>query len=319
MAQNAEQLRSVSYIMPVLNEEKYLESAVLSILQQEFDGDVEVILALGPSTDATDAIAENLALNFPVELVRNPAGTTSAGLNAAIAAAKYDVVLRVDAHSKLMPGYTKLAVEILNQTGAANVGGIMKAVGHNPFQSAVAWAYNSPVGLGGGSFHVGGEAGPSDSVYLGVFRRTILNQLGGFDPDVIRGQDWELNLRIRQSGNVVWFDPRLEVEYHPRSSWQKLAKQFYDTGLWRGQLTRRAPKAASLRYFAPPVLVLALGLALVLNLLGWDGPMIGLWAYLAVCAGIGLFAAKRWMLVVVLPTMHIAWGAGFIAGFLRKK
>jgi len=122
MAKSAEQLRSVSYIMPVLNEEKYLEAAVLSILQQDFAGDVEIILALGPSSDATNAIAENLALNFPVELVQNPAGTTSAGLNAAIAAAKYDVVLRVDAHSKLMPGYTKLAVEVLNQTGAANVG-----------------------------------------------------------------------------------------------------------------------------------------------------------------------------------------------------
>jgi glycosyltransferase involved in cell wall biosynthesis len=124
--------------MPVLNEERYLESAVMSILAQEFDGPVEVILALGPSTDATDAIAESLALNFPVQVVRNPAGTTSAGLNAAIAAAKNDVVVRVDAHAKLMPGYTKLAVEVLNQTGAANVGGVMKAVGQLPFQSAVA-------------------------------------------------------------------------------------------------------------------------------------------------------------------------------------
>jgi glycosyltransferase involved in cell wall biosynthesis len=319
MAKSAEQLSSVSYIMPVLNEEKYLEAAVLSILQQDFAGDVEIILALGPSTDATNAIAENLALNFPVELVQNPAGTTSAGLNAAIAAAKYDVVLRVDAHSKLMPGYTKLAVEVLNETGAANVGGIMKAVGSNAFQSAVAWAYNSPVGLGGGSFHVGGQAGPSDSVYLGVFRRSVLQELGGFDPAVIRGQDWELNLRIRQAGYVVWFDPRLEVEYHPRSSWTKLARQFYDTGIWRGQLTRRAPKAASLRYFAPPVLVIALALAFVFNILGWETPMLGVWAYWAACWGIGIFVAKRPMLVVVLPTMHISWGAGFIAGFLRNK
>jgi len=245
-------LTSVSYVMPVLNEENYLEAAVLSILAQEFEGPVEVILALGPSTDATDAIAENLALTYPVTLVRNRPGTTSAGLNAAIAAAKNDVVVRVDAHAKLMPGYTRLAVQVLNETGAANVGGVMKAVGHHPFQSAVAWAYNTPFGLGGGAFHVGGEAGPSDSVYLGVFRREVLVELGGFDPAVIRGQDWELNLRIRQSGNVVWFDPRLQVEYHPRSRWIKLARQFYDTGIWRGELTRRSFITANLRYFAPP-------------------------------------------------------------------
>ena len=317
-------LKSVSYIMPVLNEEKYLETAVLSILEQDFKGPVEIILALGPSTDATDQIAAKLATEHPVTLVRNIAGTTSAGLNAAIAAAKNDVVVRVDAHAKLMPGYTRLAVEILNNTGAANVGGIMKAVGHHAFQSAVAWAYNSPFGLGGGSFHVGGEAGPSDSVYLGVFDRAALTALGGFDPAVIRGQDWELNLRIRRSGRVVWFDPRLQVEYHPRSSWPRLARQFYDTGIWRGELTRRNLAAANLRYFAPPVLVLIIAISLLSAVLGWTLPLLAPIGYLAACAALGIYAGNRVQLggrlamIIVLPTMHLWWGAGFIAGFLFR-
>ena len=317
-------LKSVSYIMPVLNEEKYLETAVLSILEQDFKGPVEIILALGPSTDATDQIAAKLATEHPVTLVRNIAGTTSAGLNAAIAAAKNDVVVRVDAHAKLMPGYTRLAVDILNTTEAANVGGIMKAVGHHAFQSAVAWAYNSPFGLGGGSFHVGGEAGPSDSVYLGVFDRAALTALGGFDPAVIRGQDWELNLRIRRSGRVVWFDPRLQVEYHPRSSWPRLARQFYDTGIWRGELTRRNLAAANLRYFAPPVLVVVIALALLSAVLGWTLPLLAPIGYLAACAALGIYAGNRVQLggrlamIIVLPTMHLWWGAGFIAGFLFR-
>jgi len=322
---SSQRLASVSYVMPVLNEEKYLEAAVLSILAQDFAGPIEIILALGPSTDATDAIAENLALAYPVNLVRNPAGTTSAGLNAAIAAATNDVVVRVDAHAKLMPGYTRLAVEILNQSGAANVGGVMKAVGHLPFQSAVAWAYNSPFGLGGGAFHVGGKAGPSDSVYLGVFRRSVLQELGGFDPAVIRGQDWELNLRIRTAGYTVWFDPRLQVEYHPRSSWRRLVRQFYDTGIWRGQLTRRAFGAASLRYFAPPILVLAILASLVISLIGYPIALVAPVLYLAVCAGLGVYAGKNVvpggdaLMVVVLPTMHLSWGAGFIAGLFAGR
>ncbi|MFM7029700.1 MAG: glycosyltransferase family 2 protein [Micrococcales bacterium] len=317
-------LRSVSYVMPVLNEEKYLETAVLSILQQEFEGPVEVIIALGPSTDATDAIAENLALSYPVTIVRNAAGTTSSGLNVAIAAAKNDVVVRVDAHAKLMPGYTKLAVEVLNQTGAANVGGVMKAVGHRPFQSAVAWGYNSPFGLGGGSFHVGGAAGPSDSVYLGVFRRSVLEKLGGFDPAVIRGQDWELNLRIRNSGEVVWFDPRLQVEYHPRSSWRHLARQFFDTGIWRGELTRRNLKAANLRYFAPPALVVLLSASGIAALLGWSLPLLLPLGYLSAVAALGIYSGRRVLpgghvsILLALPTMHISWGAGFIAGFVFR-
>lgn len=317
---NSTQLRSVSYVMPVLNEERYLEAAVRSILEQDFDGPVEVIVALGPSTDATNSIAEALAQTYPVTLVSNPAGTTSAGLNAAISAAKHDVVVRVDAHAKLMPGYTRLAVRVLNETGAANVGGVMKAVGHHPFQSAVAWAYNTPFGLGGGSFHVGGEAGPSDSVYLGVFRREVLQELGGFDPAVIRGQDWELNLRIRQSGKTVWFDPRLEVQYHPRSSWRHLVRQFYDTGIWRGELTRRSFKTANLRYFAPPLLVLVVLASLVIApIFPWSLLVPG--GYLAAVGALGIYAGKNVLkggqlaMLAALPTMHLCWGAGFIAGF----
>ncbi len=326
----AQQLASVSYVMPVLNEERYLRAAVLSIFEQRFAGPVEVILALGPSTDATDAIAAELAANHPVTLVRNPTGTTSAGLNLAIAAAKYDVVVRVDAHSKLNAGYTQLAVEVLNQTGAANVGGVMKAVGQTPFQKAVAWGYTSRFGLGGGSFHIGGQAGPSDSVYLGVFRRSVLLELGGFDESVIRGQDWELNLRIRQAGHVVWFDPRLEVEYHPRSSLKALAKQFFDTGFWRGQLTAKSLRSASIRYFAPPVAVVVSGVGLLLAAAGlalglpFNFGIIPLAAYLAAVILIagsasGLALSTRLAVVVALPTMHFAWGLGFIPGLLRPR
>lgn len=318
----ADRLVSVSYVMPVLNEEKYLEKAVLSILNQDFKGPVEVILALGPSTDHTDAKAALISTAYPqVKIVHNPAGTTSAGLNAAIAASSNQVIVRVDAHSVLSDGYTTLAVQLLNETMASNVGGVMRAVGSTPFQSAVAWAYTSRIGLGGGAYHVGGQAGPADSVYLGVFRRDIFSLVGGFDEGVIRGQDWELNLRIRQSGHTVWFDPRLQVEYHPRASVAKLAKQFWDTGLWRGELTRQSPKTANRRYFAPPALVALSAIGAILGLVGWGPGWLPLLGYLVGICVAGLTAGKlqlgaRTCLLAALPTMHFMWGAGFIGGFL---
>lgn len=316
-------LQSVAFVMPVLNEELYLRSAVESILQQQTPGSAEVILALGPSTDNTNKIAADLASDFKVILVENPTGGTSAGLNLAIAKATADVIVRVDAHSVLNSNYTALAVEILNQTKASNVGGVMRAVGEKPFQKSVAWAYTSRFGLGGGTFHVGGQAGPSDSVYLGVFDRNALLEVGGFDEKVVRGQDWELNLRLRQSGKVVWFDPRLEVQYFPRSSWSKLARQFFDTGIWRGELTRRSPRTASLRYFAPPVLVLAWVAGLVLAAAGFTWALIPLAAYVGAIALVAVTASKlplsaRAFLVVTLPTMHLWWGAGFWVGLLTN-
>ena len=304
-------LTSVSYVMPVLNEERHLAKAVESIFKQEQTGDTEVIIALGPSSDRTDEIAEDLANRLPVVLVDNPTGKTPAGLNAAIKQSRNDVVVRVDAHSELSPGYTKLAVQILNETGAANVGGVMHAVGETAFQSAVAWAYNSRWGLGGGSFHVGGEAGPSDSVYLGVFRRTKLVEAGLFDERMIRGQDWELNLRIRAGGGVVWFDPRLWVKYFPRTRLRALAKQFYDTGIWRAKLTKLAPGRANLRYFAPPTLVLST--VLVLPALVYLAAVI-----LIAASAQKLSLGSRINLLGVLPTMHYAWGLGFIKGVFQK-
>ncbi len=197
-------------------------------------------LALGPSKDKTDEVAQKLKKKYgaKLQLVHSP-GLTSISLNLAIAKAKYEVVLRVDAHSELSEGYAALAVKVLNETGAANVGGMMVAKGKNDFQSAVAYGYNNKVGLGGGSFHVGGEAGPADTVYLGVFRKSAIEQVGGFSEAWVRGQDWELNQRLRKAGLIVWFDPRLQVGYFPRSDWRVASKAvFQDRRLARSTNSR---------------------------------------------------------------------------------
>ena len=301
----------ISFVMPVRNEEKYLEEAVRAVLQQEFNGSPELVLAIGPSHDKTAAVAQALTKTYTqLKVVDNPGGDTATGLNLAIAQSKYKVIIRVDAHSKLPEGYAQLAHQILAETNAANVGGKMVAEGKTEFQRAVAYGYNNRIGLGGGAFHVGTKAGEADSVYLGCFQRSWLDKVGGFDPRWVRGQDWELNKRLRDAGGKIWFDPRLTVTYYPRSSWQALAKQFFSTGVWRGALTREAPGESAARYWAPPMLVLAslFGLPFTLYLL--------VIAFAAMNAG-ELKPATRLWLVIVLPTMHFAWGLGFWWGLAR--
>ena len=299
--------------MPVLNEEKYLERAVESVFKQIVPGESELVLALGPSTDRTNEIAKDLAARDSdrIQLVQVDIANTSAQLNAAIKIAKFDVVLRVDAHSELSDGYAATALEVLEETGAANVGGLMKAVGESDFQSAVAYGYNNRVGLGGGAYHVGAQAGPKESVYLGVFDKQKLLSVGGFDARWVRGQDWELNQRLRNAGHQVWFDPRLEVTYRPRNSWRALAKQFFNTGIWRGSLTRDNPADSSFRYWIPPLLVASLVF------------VVPLWFYLLAIAVVaatakGLGTRSQIWLLAVLPTMHISWGLGFWLGLVRE-
>jgi len=330
MAKRTDTLPGVSYVMPVLNEVEHIEAAVDSLIDQDYTGPFEVVLALGPSVDGTnDVIAAMSKVDPRIRSIPNELGSTPGGLNAAIRASSYPIVVRVDAHSVLPTDYTRIAVATLLETGADNVGGIMKAVGRTPFEKAVAHAYGSPEGLGGTQHHVGGKAGPADTAYLGVFQRDRLVEVGLFDEGIKRGQDWELNRRLRATGGTVWFTPELTVVYRPRSSLRKLVRQFVATGIWRGELARRFGTANSIRYFVPPAAVLGI---LATTILGIVGLIVGVpWLALAFAVpavyavfviGASVIAARAgirtglWYLIV-LPCIHFGWGVGFVLGFLK--
>lgn len=337
MQSDGQPLPGVSYVMPVLNEVTEVRAAVGSLLDQDYSGPFEVILALGPSIDGTnELVAEMSAADPRIRAIDNPVGSTPAGLNVAIRASVHPVVIRVDAHSVLPADYTRIAVRTLLDSGADNVGGIMRAEGRTPFERAVALAYGSRVGLGGTPHHVGGTAGPAETAYLGVFRRERLFDVGLFDEGIKRGQDWELNRRLRQTGGTVWFTPELVVTYRPRPSLKRLVRQFVATGLWRGELARRFPANNGLRYFVPPAMVAAMALGVVAGLVGIVGAVLGTplaWALLGFVVPVvyllfvvlgSVVVARRsglptllWLLVV-LPCIHVGWGLGFIIGFLTR-
>ncbi|MFE1663771.1 glycosyltransferase family 2 protein [Microbacterium sp. P02] len=326
----------VTFVMPVLNERAYLERAVRTVLDQDVPGPAELILALGPSSDGTTELAQRLASeDSRIVLVDNPAADIPVGLNLAIRAGSHPTIVRVDAHSELSADYTRRALGVLARTRAANVGGVMRADGRTPFQRSVARAYNSPIGLGGGAYHGGTREGEAESAYLGVMRRAVLDEVGLFDESIRRGEDWELNLRIRRAGYRVWFDPALSVTYWPRESWVRLARQFRATGAWRGELVRRYGRRNSLRFFAPPILLLALMAAIVIGVLQLTGTVVGWWSLVLSAAYLPLLAYVLLVLVVaigpsggtgwrdklwmaaVLPTMHLSWGFGFLVGVAR--
>jgi glycosyltransferase involved in cell wall biosynthesis len=309
---------AVSVVVPVLNEERHLVDAVTRILDQDYLGDLEVVLALGPSKDRTDAVAQGLAdRDRRVRLVPNPSGRTADGLNAAIAASSHPVVVRVDGHGLLAQGYIATAVRVLEETGASNVGGLMAAEGVTGFEQAVARAMTSWFGVGGARFHTGGQAGPADTVYLGVFRREVLERHGGYDPSFVRAQDWELNHRIRSGGGLVWFTPELSVTYRPRGSLRALARQYLDYGRWRRVVVRQNPGTLTARYLAAPLATLGV-LAGLLAAPFWSWALVlpvgyaGAVTLGALLTGGGLPARGRAALPLVYATMHLAWGTGFL-------
>jgi succinoglycan biosynthesis protein ExoA len=319
----------VSAVLTVLNEERHLRDAVSSVLEQDYPGDVELVIALGPSRDATNAVAHEIAAADPrVRCVDNPSGRTPEGLNKALALTRFPVVARVDGHAELPPHYLRVAVDALQRTGAVNVGGLMWAEGRNDFERAVARAMTSKFGVGNAPFHVGGEEGPADTVYLGVFRRDALDAVGGYNEAFTRAQDWEMNYRLRREGGLIWFTPALKVSYRPRGTLSQLARQYFNYGKWRGEVMRQHPDTVNLRYLAPPTALVAVTLGVLLGLVGIAVHPL-LWALLlpggyvaGVLAGSlvtarGLPGRAALWLPVVYPTMHGSWGVGFLSTLTR--
>jgi glycosyltransferase involved in cell wall biosynthesis len=282
-------------------------------------------LAIGPSVDQTQQVATELAKKYSgIKLIQNPKGLTTVGLNLAIAESSGEVIIRVDAHSELADNYIARGVEILRETGSVLAGGIMNAKGNSPLQKAVAFGYGSRLGLGGGRYHVGGKAGEAESAYLGIFDAVALKKVSGYDEKIIRGEDWDLAQRLKAQSGKIWFSPELVVNYWPRSNIKALAWQFYSTGVWRGELTRRSPSKASIRYFIPPIALLLMIVLLVSAAIGVIGitfliiPIALYLLMLSLAAGTAklLGVVDRLMIFIALPVMHLTWASGFWVGFV---
>ena len=332
----------VTVVIPARECAAELPGCLDAVDAQTYRGPMEVIVAAAPSTDDTEATAQRCARRgltasradpagpgvrsaWPVRVVSNPAGTTSAGLNRAIGAAAGEVIVRVDAQARLPAEYVKRAVATLERTGAANVGGVQRPVASGGLSRVIAAALSSRFGGGPAAFRQGSSEGPVDTVYLGVFDAAALRSVGGFDESLQRNQDYELNWRLHEQGHVVWLDPSLVVDYQPRSTLAALARQYFDYGTWKRVVISRHPRSARPRQLAAPALVVGLALSALELVRGRPRGGIVPAAYLAAC----ILAATRLRssipavrdrlgAVAVFAVMHLSWGAGFLRGRRRR-
>ena len=309
--------------------------AVASALSQGCGGEVEVVVADGSDTTAT---ADSIRRKFPeVRVVPNPERTIPSGLNRAALAARHGVLARCDARTALPRGYLERAVEQLRATGAAVVGGRQNPVGKTAFERAVALAMTSPLGAGDARYRLGGPAGPTDTVYLGVLRRDAVEAAGGYDASLLWNSEYELYWRLRQRGEIVWFDPALAADYRPRGGFAALARQYFRYGRWKRAMLRRHPASLRWRQLAAPLLVLGACASLFLAAGGWTAaagaPTAGRWMLGAAASVPFLYAAllvggaalvgarqraiEAALLPLVLPTIHFSWGIGFLVGWRR--
>ncbi|MEK7873105.1 MAG: glycosyltransferase, partial [Chloroflexota bacterium] len=313
--------------VPCRNEARSIGPCLRSVLAQDYPrASVEVLVVDGVSTDGTRAAVERIAAeDVRVRLLDNPPGTTPAALNTGIRAARGRYIVRVDAHTTLAPDYVRVCVERLESTGADNVGGLMRATGEGYVGGAIALAHHSRFGLGGGRFHHATREEEADTAYMGAFRRDVFDRVGLFNEELLRGQDIEMNYRIRQAGGRVLLTPALRSSYRNRATLDGLWRQYFNNGIWNVRLAQVTPGALSVRHWVPLAFVLALAgkLAMALTSVG-PLPLIvltGVYLLLALAfsAHLSLRHGLRHMPVLpaVFACLHVSYGLGYLAGVWR--
>jgi succinoglycan biosynthesis protein ExoA len=314
----------VSVVIPVLNEERYIEACLASVLAQDYPADrFEVIVADGGSTDRTRTIVEGMAARHPnLRLIDNPGRLQAAGLNAAILASRGDVIARQDGHAEWAPNHLRRSVDVLLATAADNVGGRQDAVGDGDSGRAIARAMRSPFGVGGARFRYSEREEELPTVYLGTFRRTALERVGLFDEAYPQHEDYELNHRIRSTGGRIVYSPDIRTRYHVRNGLMALARQYYRYGRGKARVARRSPEVLQPYHLAAPILVAALPAMAAAMITGrWRRVAAsGAGLYAGACliagerAGRGETVGVRLQIPAAFAVMHVAWGAGVWAG-----
>lgn len=308
---------NVSVIVPARNEALHIETCVRSILAQRFPGEIEVIVSDGSSSDATAAIAREAG----ARMVSNAEGSTPAGLNAALAAASNEIVVRFDAHAEMPQGYVAACVRALTEEpGAAAVGGWRTVSPRGAWGKAAGAALASRFGVGNPRLWRRPSAPGRvdvDTVALGCWWTEELRGAGGWDTRFVRNQDFELNHRLRERGGRVVFDPAIWSVYHPRESLAAIAAQYRDYGRFKALMLMTAPRSLRPRQLAPLALLGTAFAASRPNRLG-RAARAGLGAYAFVLASVAAHSRGGWRTVPVLATMHGAWSLGLVGGLIAN-
>lgn len=315
----------VSVIVPARNESVWIQRCLGSIMEQDYPRDrMEIIVVDGMSDDDSPAILRSLTeADERIVLLSNPARIVPSSLNMALRIARGEIIARVDAHTTLESDYLSAGVELLERTGASNVGGPMVSIGGGPAADAIAAAMGSRLGIGA-YFHYATEEAECDTVYMGMWPRRVFEEVGLFDEELVRNQDDEHSYRVRKRGGRVIVSPRMRSRYQNRDSWPKLAKQFFQYGLWKVRVLQKHPGQMSARHFVPPFFLAGLAAGVLLSpwLTGLGSAVLGAglaYLFVLVVAGLshggGVLQGLRTATAMLI--IHQAWGLGFLVGMVR--
>jgi succinoglycan biosynthesis protein ExoA len=325
----------VSVIVPCFNEERRIRQLLDAINDQSFPiNELEVVIADGLSTDQTRSLIADYQIEHPdlsIKVVDNIRRVIPSGLNRAIEASSGKYIIRMDAHSIPNREYIQKCVDGLEKGLGDNIGGVwnIKAGSSTWIAKSIAIAVSHPLGAGDALYRIGGVAQVVDTVPFGAFRKELFSRIGMFDESLLTNEDYEFNVRIRQSGGRIWMDPTISCVYYSRPTLWELAYQYWRYGYWKAQMARRYPNTLRWRQIIPPVFVAGL-VGLVILSLGWYAArwllaiIVILYTMVLFSIGIQISIKHRSPSIVfgvplAITTIHFSWGSAFLWSILIKS
>jgi glycosyltransferase involved in cell wall biosynthesis len=325
---------SVSVIVPCLNEEGTINQLLEAVYNQSYPLDeIEIIIADGLSTDHTREVIHNFQQNHPnliIKIIDNTKRIIPSGLNRAIETAQGKFIVRMDAHSIPDKDYIKKCINGLENNMGDNIGGIWNIQpGANTWiAKSIAVSASHPLGVGDARYRIGGTAQEVDTVPFGAFRRELVDKVGMFDETLLTNEDYEFNVRIRQSGGKVWMDPSIHSIYFARSRLRELAQQYWRYGYWKAQMLRRYPKTLRWRQLIPPLFIFTLFSLVLLSPVNifarWMfATIVLLYTSIMVVVGITMSIKNKEIFMTLgvplaIASIHFSFGTALLWGLIVK-
>ncbi len=325
---------AVSVIIPCFNEETTIGLVLDALFKQTFPRvQLEVIIADGLSTDSTREIISDFQIHHPdlaLKIVDNVSRTIPSGLNLAVRSSSGKYIIRLDAHSIPENTYIKNCVDLLEAGAGDNVGGmwIIKPARDNWQAKSIAEAAAHPLAVGDAHYRLGSKAQEVDTVPFGAYRRELINKIGGYNESLLTNEDYEFNVRIRQEGGLIWFDPKIRTTYIARSNLRELVRQYWRYGYWKARMIMRYPRTLRWRQLLPPTFVLSIIILLLVGILShhaWILLAFEIGVYLVVLLLVGIIRSsqKKYCgfalgLPLAIIAMHLAWGTAFLYSLIQK-
>jgi glycosyltransferase involved in cell wall biosynthesis len=329
MATGTHEVKFVTVIMPIRNEAGFIRESLRSVLDQDYPHDLmEVIVVDGMSTDDTRDIVREISMQHPyIRLVDNPGRIVPIGMNIALQQAKGEIIVRVDGHCVISPGYVRRCVEYLSSSDVDGVGGPMETIGDTTVSQAIAIAMSSPFGVGGSAFRtIKDRTMYVDTVAFPAYRRETIRKNGLYDEELVRNQDDEYNYRLRELGGRILMTPDIQSRYYSRSSFKSLWRQYFLYGFYKVRVMQKHPRQMSLRQFIPPLFVATLILLSVLSLFLAPARLVlalvvGTYMLANLGASLSTAAKTEPQYLVFLPLafaiLHVSYGSGFLYGLAK--